>query len=85
MTEERYKQDPKIQLKNGDILITKDGTLGKVAQVKGLEMPATLNGGVFVVRCKDSSLENRFILHYLLSNLFKVLLSNRKQVRQLVT
>ena len=48
VTEERYKQDSKIQLKNGDILITKDGTLGKVAQVKGLEMPATLNGGVFV-------------------------------------
>ena len=71
VTEERYKQDSKIQLKNGDILITKDGTLGKVAQVKGLEMPATLNGGVFVVRCKDGSLENRFILHYLLSNHFQ--------------
>lgn len=71
VTEERYKQDSKIQLKNGDILITKDGTLGKVAQVKGLEMPATLNGGVFVVRCKDGSLENRFILHYLLTNHFQ--------------
>ena len=78
VTEERYKQDPKIQLKNGDILITKDGTLGKVAQVKGLEMPATLNGGVFVVRCKDSSLENRFILHYLLSNHFQSVVEQQK-------
>ena len=78
VTEERYKQDPKIQLKNGDILITKDGTLGKVAQVKGLAMPATLNGGVFVVRCKDSSLENRFILHYLLSNHFQSVVEQQK-------
>ena len=78
VTEERYKQDLKIQLKNGDILITKDGTLGKVAQVKGLEMPATLNGGVFVVRCKDGSLENRFILHYLLSNHFQRVVEQQK-------
>ena len=78
VTEERYKQDPKIQLKNGDILITKDGTLGKVAQVKGLEMPATLNGGVFVVRCKEGSLENRFILHYLLSNHFQSVVEQQK-------
>ena len=78
VTEERYKQDLKIQLKNGDILITKDGTLGKVAQVKGLAMPATLNGGVFVVRCKDSSLENRFILHYLLSNHFQSVVEQQK-------
>lgn len=28
---ERYEQDKHIQIKNGSILITKDGTLGKVA------------------------------------------------------
>ena len=30
---ERYEQDKHIQIKNGSILITKDGTLGKVAYV----------------------------------------------------
>ena len=78
VSEERYGQDPKIQLKNGDILITKDGTLGKVAQANGLKMPATLNGGVFVVRCKDGSLINRFILHYLLSNHFQNVVEQQK-------
>ena len=67
VSEERYIQDKKIQLRNDDILITKDGTLGKVAQVHNLPMPATLNGGVFVVRSKDGSLINRYILHFLLS------------------
>ena len=78
VSEDRYLQDPKIQLQNEDILITKDGTLGKVAQVHNLPMPATLNGGVFVVRCIDGSLENRFILHYLLSNHFSKVVEQQK-------
>ena len=50
---ERYEQDKNIQIRNGSILITKDGTLGKVAYVQGLTMPATLNAGVFNVEIKD--------------------------------
>ena len=76
--EERYIQDSKIQLRNEDILITKDGTLGKVAQVHNLPKPATLNGGVFVVRCVDGTLENRFILHYLLSSHFTKVVNQQK-------
>lgn len=78
VSHERYMQDSKIQLQNGDVLITKDGTLGKVAQVNNLPMPATLNGGVFVVRCKDNSLQNRFILHYLLSSHFTKVVDQQK-------
>ena len=50
VSKERYDMDEKIQVRNGDILVTKDGTIGKVAIVKGLYMPATLNAGVFVIR-----------------------------------
>lgn len=49
----RYLQDANIQLKNDDVLITKDGTIGKIAFVKNLEMPATLNSGIFVIRPKE--------------------------------
>ena len=52
---ERYEQDKHIQIKNGSILITKDGTLGKVAYVQGLSMPATLNAGVFNVEINDET------------------------------
>ena len=45
---ERYEMDDKIKVHEGDILITKDGTIGKVAIVKGLDRKATLNAGVFV-------------------------------------
>ena len=47
---ERYEMDPHIILKENDILVTKDGTIGKVAIVKNLPKPATLNSGIFVIR-----------------------------------
>lgn len=78
VSRERYVQDPKIQIKNGDILITKDGTLGKVAQVNNLPMPATLNGGVFVVRPKDESLLSRYIMYFLLSGHFQKVVEQQK-------
>ena len=50
VSKERYDMDEKIQVQNGDILVTKDGTIGKVAVVEGLDVPATLNAGIFVIR-----------------------------------
>lgn len=48
--QERYEVDPFIQLKEDDLLITKDGTIGKTALVKNLDKPACLNSGIFVTR-----------------------------------
>ena len=63
---ERYEQDKHIQIKNGSILITKDGTLGKVAYVQGLSMPATLNAGVFNVEIKDETeVDSKYLFQYL--------------------
>ena len=62
----RFDQDTKIQLSTGSILITKDGTLGKVAIVEELPKPATLNAGVFNVRVKDNTLLSyKYLYHYL--------------------
>lgn len=65
VSKERYLQDENIQVKNGDILITKDGTLGKVAFVQELHMPATLNAGVFVLTGLSNEVNNRFLYQYL--------------------
>ena len=63
---ERYEQDKHIQIKNGNILITKDGTLGKVAYVQGLSMPATLNAGVFNVEIKNKTeVDNKYLFQYI--------------------
>ena len=47
---ERYNVDENIQLKESDTLITKDGTIGKVAVVRNMPGPATLNSGIFLLR-----------------------------------
>ena len=66
VNEERYIQDKNIQLRNDDVLVTKDGTLGKVAYVSNLDKPATLNSGIFVIRSIDTNkLLNRYLFHYL--------------------
>lgn len=50
ITEKRWEEAPEIHIKNGDLLITKDGTVGKVAIVTGLVGKASLNSGVLLVR-----------------------------------
>lgn len=63
---ERYDQDENIQIQNGSILITKDGTLGKVAYVQDLTIPATLNAGVFNVVIRNrKKIDERYIFQYL--------------------
>ena len=53
ITEERWTEAPEIHIKNGDLLITKDGTVGKVAVVNGLDGKASLNSGVLVIRTQE--------------------------------
>ncbi|MBN2536059.1 MAG: restriction endonuclease subunit S [Spirochaetales bacterium] len=67
---DRYDEDPYIQLKENDLLITKDGTIGKLAIVKKLDKPACLNSGIFVVRPKNSDFSADFLLWLLKSHSF---------------
>ena len=50
ISEERYMESPEIMLKEGDILISKDGTIGKVGYVNRLDKPTSVASGIFVVR-----------------------------------
>lgn len=70
VSEWRYKQDQNIQLKNDDLLITKDGTIGKVGYVAALSRPATLNSGIFVIRPRYNNLIPRFLFYVLTSRIF---------------
>ena len=62
--------DKHIILRNSDILITKDGTIGKVAIVHNLNKPATLNSGVFVVR-PDNRFNKEYIAYVFKGPLFE--------------
>lgn len=48
---ERYEESPEIKLKNDDILLCKDGAgIGKLAIVKKLDEPATINSSLLLIR-----------------------------------
>ena len=68
---DRYAQDPNIQVSNGDLLLTKDGTIGKVAYISDLDRPATLNSGVFVVKPITNAYTAHFMFYVLESSIFK--------------
>lgn len=68
---ERYDEDPFIQLKNGDILVTKDGTIGKIAKVSNLDKPACLNSGIFVVKQKKEIFVQDYLYWVFVSNQLK--------------
>ena len=70
ISQERYDMDVNIQVSENDVLVTKDGTIGKVAIVPCLKKPATLNSGVFVFRTYDRLLPT-FLYRVLLSSVFK--------------
>lgn len=69
VAEERYIDDPFIQLRENDLLITKDGTIGKLALVKNLDAPACLNSGIFLLRPENSYITD-FMYWVLSSSVF---------------
>ena len=78
VSKERYEMDDKIQVKEGDIIVTKDGTIGKVAMVTGLDKPATLNSHLFVLRDLSGNLDNRYLLQMLNSHIFDAFVNSTK-------
>ena len=70
VSKERYEQDKYIQIRAGDVLLTKDGTIGKVAYVDKIPFPATLNSGVFVIRPLENTYNRKFLYYVLASQVF---------------
>jgi type I restriction enzyme S subunit len=78
VSDERYREDPYIQLREGDLLITKDGTIGKVAVVRDLPGLASLNSGVFLTRPTCPVYETMFMYWVLTSAAFTGFIDTQK-------
>lgn len=71
ISNERFEEDSDIHIKENDLLITKDGTIGKVAIVKNCPEKVSLNSGVLLVRnTKDFKYHDKYLYFVLLSNQF---------------
>lgn len=78
ITKERYDESPEIKLEPNDIVITKDGTIGKVAIVDFLEKPTTVASGLFVLRnINYEKWDTKFLYYYLISPMFKGFVDTR--------
>jgi len=73
----RYDESQEISVKKNDILMTKDGTIGKMAHVTHLPEPATLASGIFLIRSKSEKLDQDFLYQYFNSPFFKSLVESR--------
>ena len=70
ISEERYKMDANIHLKVGDLLITKDGTVGKLARVSFLPDKACLNSHLLIIRPLKQKFKNDFLYYMMSSDVF---------------
>lgn len=66
----RWEEASQIQIENGDLLITKDGTVGKVAIVNNMPDKTSLNSGVLLIRQNKKICSTRFLFWILQSNVF---------------
>lgn len=80
ISKERYDESPEIMLQPDDILISKDGTIGKIGYVDSLETPTTVASGIFVIRNQKPEIINtRFIYHFFCSKYFKNFIAMRTE------
>ncbi len=73
VSEERYELAKEIQLKSGDVLMTKDGTIGKLLYVSDIPFPhkATLNSHLLVFRPIRKSFIPKYLYYQLDYKYFK--------------
>lgn len=77
---ERYEESPEIMLSIGDILLSKDGTIGKIGYVDKLDAPTSVASGIFVIRnTRQSEISTQFIYYLLKSKLFKTFIASRTE------
>lgn len=68
ISEERFEMDTNIQIIEDDLLITKDGTIGKVAIAKNCPSKVSLNSGVFICRNDKNVICNSKFLYYVVNS-----------------
>ena len=71
ISEERYAEAPEIHVKKGDLLITKDGTVGKVAYVETKPEKVSLNSHLLIMRPFSLNYSNRFLFWIIQSPIFE--------------
>ena len=70
ITDKRYDEDANIHVKENDLLITKDGTVGKLAIVKNSPQKVSLNSGIMLIKPKTNKCLTSYLKYVLDSSVF---------------
>jgi len=70
---ERYEESPEIILQEGDTILSKDGTIGRVAYIDSLPGPTTINSTMMLIRPHKDHLIPKYLYYYLGGDNFKSL------------
>lgn len=70
ISKERFEEAPEIHLQQDDLIMTKDGTIGKVAYIDELPDKATLNSHLLLIRPETELFINKYMMWLLKSNVF---------------
>ena len=71
ISKERFYEDTLLHVKQGDLLMTKDGTVGKMAYISELPEEASLNSHLLIIRQTTDQISNKFLYWTMLSDVFK--------------
>lgn len=71
ISEERFNEAPEIHVQQGDLLITKDGTVGKLALIEEKPEKVSLNSHLLILRPVKGEINNHFVYWALQSMIFK--------------
>ena len=79
ISKERYDESPEIILNKCDVLLSKDGTIGRVGFVRELPSETTVNSSIVVIRPKNKNfLIPEFLYRYFQSLKFQSLVDRKK-------
>jgi type I restriction enzyme S subunit len=73
ISDRRFEESPEIAVRPNDILVTKDGTIGKIAFIDAVPDPgkASLNSHLLLVRRRTDAINQRFAFYVLESEAFR--------------
>ncbi len=77
VVEERYNESPEIMLQESDILMTKDGTIGKLAFIENIKCKATVASHIHVIRKNSDKIIPLFLFYFFKSRRFQNLIQSK--------
>ena len=77
LSEFRYNESPEIQLKKRDIIISKDGTIGRLGFINRLPGRATINSTMMLIRIVSEKLFPKYVYHYFEGEFFQKIIEEK--------